>query len=583
MPEAAVYAIVAVACGTACRRLSVRPDLRSAGLGALLSALQLVGACYRDSGTWRALVATPAAAAASLALLLLGAFALSLLCALLLRLMSRAGERAAGGARARFPPTPAVFLMLLVAWAPYLWAFRPGSLTYDGTYQLDVFYGLLPRTDHHPYLMTLLMGSVFDLGRRLGSDGLGVALWVGLQTLLQALALSLSVGAMRRTGAPAAALVAATAFLALAPAWGAYAQAFCKDTLFASLLCLYVTQLFEAWWRDRRGEPLSPARAAGLLALGCALCAARHNGAYVVALSLPAQLLSLSHGRSRRLAAAAAAGALALQVAVSSVVLPALGVAPAGRQEALGSLVQMTARCLRECPDDVEDWEREAIEAVLDYEGIADLYDPSTSDPVKATWHGGDADVPAYLAAWASMGARHPGVYLDALLAGCWGYLYVGTAPTHRTWDYRLYQSDPIAGTEDAFDVPYASPEPVRSAFISALNAFQCLPVIGLVGHCGIYAWALLLAMACALRSRGASGLMVAAPSAVMLLICLVSPVNGYLRYALPVMAACPVTLWASCLAAGGDGARSDRPAHLARGARGSTRPWRSRPPAGTL
>lgn len=39
------------------------------------------------------------------------------------------------------------------------------------------------------------------------------------------------------------------------------------------------------------------------------------------------------------------------------------------------------------------------------------------------------------------------------------------------------------------------------------------------------------------------------APSLILLLICCVSPVNGYLRYMLPIMAALPVQMW-FCVAA---------------------------------
>ena len=546
---AVAYAALAIAGLLACRRLQIRPDGWSMGLGTLLSALQLVGSAYRDAGTWRALVETPVAALVSLGLLVLGALALSLVCRFLFHLMHGAAPRQ-GAAPARFLPTPAVMGILLLAWLPYLVVFWPGSLTYDGTYQLDVFYGWLPATDHHPYLMTLLMGTVVEAGRRLGgSDGAGVALWVCLQTIVQAAAFSLSVRSMRRTGAPTALLAGATAFFALAPAWGAYAQALCKDTLYASLFCLYATLLLEVWVRDRRGAGVSWAQAAALLALGLGLCFVRHDGAAVVVLALPAALLALSPGRARRLVAGAAAAALAVELVVSSVLLPALGVAAGGRQESLGPLFQMTARYLSEAPDDVEDWEREAIEAVLDYDSLAESYDPTTSDPVKMTYHGTDADLPAYLKAWVSMGLRHPGVYLDAFLASCYGYLYLDTAPTHHTWDYRIYQSDPIDGSTDTLEVSYAAPEGLRSAFISALNTFQGLPVVGLFGHCGLYAWALLLAAVHGLRAGGRRGLMVAAPSLVVLLVCLASPVNGYIRYMLPIMAAMPVVLWASCVA----------------------------------
>ncbi|WP_346695125.1 DUF6020 family protein [Thermophilibacter mediterraneus] len=558
MADLVAYVLIAAAGVLLCRRLEVRPDGWSVGLGALLSSFQVLGRAYRDHGTFRAIYATPADLALNLVLLAVGAVALALLVRLAFWLMDRpaARLRADGGKApepARFLPTPAVMALLVVAWLPYLVTFLPGSFTFDGTNQMDVLYGFLPMTNHHPYLMTLLMGSVFDLGRRLGSDNLGIFLWVALQTLVQAAALSLSVRSMRRMGAPRAALVAATAFFALTPAWGAYAQAFLKDTLFASLLCLYVTLLAESWERCRREGEVSPGQAAGLLALGVALCVTRHNGAFVVALCLPVVVVAMRGRRSRALVAGAAAGALAVYLAVSSALLPALGVAPAGRQESLGALFQMTARYLREAPEDVEPWERDAISAVLDYDAIAESYNGSKSDPVKVTYHGTDEDLGAYLRAWASMGLRHPGVYLDAFLNGLYGYLHVDTSCPHDTWDYRFYTYGPLPGVPDDFEVAYVMPEGARAVVISACNAFQGIPVLGWLGHCGVYTWALLLACVHTLRSGRARQLVVVAPSLVMLAICFVSPVNGYLRYMLPIMAEVPLTLWFSAHAAAVD------------------------------
>ena len=313
----------------ACRRLRLRFDPWAAVLAALFAIFQATGHAYEHHGTWRALFTVPAEAAYAIATLVLCGACFYLGLALLFRLMDRAGAKAAERTDGRAPELAfgsvsgarfflAVFAVLLLAWSPYLFAFAPGSFTYDGTNQMDVFYGFLPKTDHHPYLMTLLMGAFFDAGRQLGSDNLGVALWVGFQTLVQAAALSCSVASMRRMSAPRGVLIAAVAFFALAPAWGAYAQAFLKDTLFASLFCLYVTALAEAWAANRRGRPLSPLRLAALGALCLALCLSRHNGAYVVAIALPFAALALSGARERLKAAGAMLAALVAFACIAS-------------------------------------------------------------------------------------------------------------------------------------------------------------------------------------------------------------------------------------------------------------------------
>lgn len=529
------------------RRKRLRFEPVALILAVMFAAFQAVGHAYEHYGTFRAVFDVPTEAA--LAVLALIAytpclyFALSLAFSAADAASARAAERLKTGELARFLPFWAITGVLLLAWLPYLVVFAPGSFTYDGIFQMDMWHGFAAPSDHHPWIMTALMGGVFDIGRALGSDNVGVALWVGVQSVVQALALAASVSCMRRMGAPTAVLAAVLAFFAIAPAWGAYAQAFLKDTLFASLFCLYVTLLAELWMRSRRKAALDVRGLVLLAAAGVALCLSRHNGAYVVALTMPLLIASMPRSARVRIAGACLVPLLVF-VLVSRLAYPAMGVIPSGKQEALGALFQQTARYVKEAPGDVTEEERAAISAVLDYDALPALYYGSRSDAVKATYTGADEALGAYFKAWASMGLRHPGIYVDAFLNGCYGYLYADESWTHNTWDYRLYNYGSVPGIEDDFQVAYVFGEDVRATLIAFCNWWQNVPLLGLTGHCGLYAWLLLAAAGYAVRTMRWKTLFALVPSLVLLLICCVSPVNGYLRYMLPIMAALPLQMW---------------------------------------
>lgn len=529
------------------RRKHLRFEPVALILAVMFALFQAVGHAYEHYGTFRAVFDVSAETAlAALALLAYTPclyFVLSLAFSWADAASVRAAERLHSGERARFLPFWATAGILLLAWLPYLIVFAPGSFTYDGIFQMDMWHGFAVPSDHHPWIMTALMGCVFDIGRMLGSDNLGVALWVGMQAVVQALALAASVSCMRRMGAPTAVLAAALAFFAVVPAWGAYAQAFLKDTLFASLFCLYVTLLAELWMRSRRGVAFDMRSIALLAAAGIALCLSRHNGAYVVALTMPLVIASMPRQARVRVAGACLVPLLVF-VLVSRLAYPAMGVIPSGKQETLGAMFQQTARYVKEAPDDVAEGERAAIAAVLDYDALPALYYGSRSDAVKATYTGNDDALGAYFKAWASMGMRHPGIYVDAFLNGCYGYFYADESWTHNTWDYRLYNYGSVPGIEDDFEVSYLFGEKTRGAVIAFCNWWQNVPLLGLTGHCGLYAWLLLAAAGYAVRTMRWKTLFVLVPSLVLLLICCVSPVNGYLRYMLPIMAALPLQMW---------------------------------------
>lgn len=531
-------------------------------LAVLLAVFQAVGHSFEHHGTFRALFDVPSETAYALigmaAYTVCLYFGIALAFAALDRIGPKALDRIRSNAPVGFLPAGAVAGILLLAWLPYLIVFAPGSFTYDGTFQMDMWHGFAAPSDHHPWIMTAFMGMVFDAGRALGSDNLGVALWVGLQSVVQAFALAASIASMRRMGAPKPALAAALAFFAIAPAWGAYAQAFLKDTLFASLFCLYVTLLVELWLGARRDGRIGWKPYALVAAAGLALCLARHNGSFVVMLTLPFVVFALPR-ETRLKAVASCLAPLVICFAVTDLAYPAMGVAPAGKQETLGALFQQTARFVKEAPDDVTEGEKAAIGAVLDYEALPELYYGSRSDNVKATYTGNDKALGAYLKAWAAMGLRHPGIYLDAFLNGCYGYFYADESWTHNTWDYRLYNYGPIPGIEDDFEVSYLFDDDVRGVLIEACNRWQNTPLLGLTGHCGLYTWLLLFAAGYLVHARRPKLAFALVPSIVLLLICCVSPVNGYLRYMLPIMAALPLQMWFVCAGAAIDSASDEK------------------------
>ena len=75
----------------------------------------------------------------------------------------------------------ALFFLFILCWLPYLVIFYPGSVPYDGYLQLNMFYGIDPATNHHPWFSTLVMGSLHWIGGHV-SDNFGV-LWLSWRNL----------------------------------------------------------------------------------------------------------------------------------------------------------------------------------------------------------------------------------------------------------------------------------------------------------------------------------------------------------------------------------------------------------------
>lgn len=62
------------------------------------------------------------------------------------------------------------FLIILLAWLPYWWAFYPIIISYDGASQLANFFGLTYPNNHQPYTAAFLMGVLIKFFLKLTHD-----------------------------------------------------------------------------------------------------------------------------------------------------------------------------------------------------------------------------------------------------------------------------------------------------------------------------------------------------------------------------------------------------------------------------
>lgn len=226
--------------------------------------------------------------------------------------------------------------------------------------------------------------------------------------------------------------------------------------------------------------------------------------------------------------------------------LAGIGRGPAG--EMLSVPLQQTARYLRDHFEDVTQEEAAILEKGFEVElsEIADRYKPDISDPVKANF----TDAPdrtylkEYFRVWAAQFGRHPDTYVQAFLNQIYGYFYPD-CPNHGDYLTVTYIGNSEHWQDGHLDMEFTVKNGVLREFLRhTVYTVEKMPVLSLFYGCGIYTW-LLLGAAAGMLARGKRReLCVLAPEFVVLLICLVSPVNGYLRYMMPVMAALP--LWSA-------------------------------------
>lgn len=434
------------------------------------------------------------------------------------------------------------FIVLIISWVPYMLCFYPGSVSHDGYKQINQSMGIQPLTNHHPILGTYIIGFFFQIGSMV-NDNFGVFLYICFQVIASSAAFALSVSRIRKMGISLKGSALAMTFFAVVPVWGMYEQAVVKDTLYTAVFVWFMVcflSLADEVLCDKK-EKIEKKTILLFLISAFLTCAIRQNGKFIV---LPAAVfltaVSLKKWKSML---AVLVIFLVLLSGYNKVIVPATGAEPISRRETYSVMFQQTAKYLWAYPEEVTEEEYETIDKVIDADTIAEKYNPRLSDPVKDTFNNqtSNENVKEYLKVWYQMFWKHPGVYVEAFLQHCYGYL----DPFHISAPVPIFQNyikgAPIA-TGD-FDIHYTHGGDVRGRLKEYAMLWTRMFPLTLVIYPGVYTWITLFCILLLCKKRKWKQLSVMMIPVFIILTNMASPVNGCLRYTLPLMAVTPLLL----------------------------------------
>ena len=449
----------------------------------------------------------------------------------------------------------ATMLLLVLCWSPYLVAFYPGTVISDAAWMFEQYIGLEKMTTWHSVFTTWFLGWCVSLGRLLGSDNIGCFLYTLLQTLLLAYAFGRVMRFMRRLRVGRIWQLGVMAFLALLPIWGCYAQMVGKDTFYTATLLVMFMELIEltlAKATDRQS-------AACWIRLGlCALlcCLWRNNGFYVVLPTAVVAVCVLLRGKARLRGGAALGAALLLFLLFDKALVPSLDIANASTSGVYSVCFQQTARVVRDRGRELTAEEKSEIDKVLDVETIGDLYEPWISDPVKYTYRYFGAGVEAeskalseYRKTWFSMMFKYPREYIQGFMANNSGYYaftpkYIGITYSQQAGARFYYTTYPLEGEGQLHTAQIAALKPVRDLIAAVSERLWTMPILSLLYCCAAYTWLLVAGAISLAHQKRWRDIALLTPVLLSFAVCLISPVNDYIRYYLPVIA-CGIPLMA--------------------------------------
>lgn len=427
---------------------------------------------------------------------------------------------------------------IMAGWLPYMIIFFPGSVPWDGRRQISEGAGYAALTNHHPWLVSKFMGLLMKAGQVI-NDNTGVFIIATVFIVVEALCYAFVCCRIKRYTNNRMFWIS-IAYFAILPVFPAFACVALKDGLNAALAAWFMALYIDCCIKADK-QPLSVIDFAGLGVSALLVCITRKNGVYLV---LPQCLCLAAWVAKRRQIAGVillSFGILMGQV-ITDIWLPDyLGVVKGSEREMLSIPFQQTARYLLYFPEDVTEEERTAIDAVLPFDQIADLYYPEKSDAVKNKYRdtAGRKELKEYFKAWFSMLKKHPVTYAEAVLEGSYGYYYPFRNCT-ASERYFLY-IQPAGGGNMHWH--YLFSKEVRDKMESYADLWVKIPVLSQIMNPGTYTWLLLALAAYMIYRKNVKSILMYTASFMNVLICIASPVNGLMRYTLPLMACMPLLI----------------------------------------
>ena len=424
-----------------------------------------------------------------------------------------------------------IFFALLLLWIPWGILCFPGNLPWDAGLSMAWHLGIDRTNPNNPWFQNLLMGLVYRFGQAVGVPGLGTYLFCWGQMVTEAWLLGKVIALLwekTRAGKSAGLLV----ILFALPVFPIYAFMMGKDSGYAlgmlGMVYLLLKSALEggAFWREKKNI-------VWLAVLPAVLGLLRNMGGVIPLLVF----MVLALMKMKKAGMLPAAGS-ALLLLILTVAVPKLAGIPEGEmKETMSMPLQTVGYYVQQNPEEVTEEEWAEIARAVDPQVLKESYDRYLVDPVKSQAEFTAENRDSFLKMWLGMLGKHPGTILEGWRRST--DLYFSMT------DINPVKSHYFVGVcyDPALQEKLGIHNWDKGNYIAkgVYHVSMRIPVIRQLQLSGPWCWAaVLLTIVCLCIRRVRKFL----PCCVLLMMvlgaCLLGPVNGYYRYAYPLVLSCP-------------------------------------------
>lgn len=432
-------------------------------------------------------------------------------------------------------------VILTLLWAPHLIVKLPGAFTSDTRSQITQSLRLSTYTSHHPIFITWVFRICMRIGQRFFSSyNAGMLIYFFMQSVFLILVFSYTLYYLDKKGISKTIRNIIWLIYAFCPLITGYLGVVLKDVLYSACFLLFVVFCVH-YLEDEEGK-IRWITLIGLATSGALTILTRNNGKEIVYPTVfVICLVTIWKNRKEYKQCFRAVLAFILPIlcaaAVSEGLVQHYQIIPGSIAEALSLPFQQTARTVLEHGDEIPEEEKEVIDIVLQYDSLAERYNPMVSDPVKGMYYskaGRDA-LAAYLKVWFRQFFRYPLTYFEATMH-----------QNHQLFsilsdNYYFYNLSVVKYEEQILVHEYPILEKIESVFVSYYKLCYSIPILSLFSKSSFYCITLLILTIFVWCDKRYKMFLVLLPLWLTIGICILGPViNGNPRYTFPVVYSMP-------------------------------------------
>ena len=434
-------------------------------------------------------------------------------------------------------PVAYTMAMILILYIPYIIFFFPGSMNLDSLYQINQFYGTAEWNTQHPIISTIVYGTFMKIGTLLKNPNLGLFIPNILQLIICVTIISNMINYFYEITQNKKIRAGLILFFGLVPVWPINFYTEVKDIPFSIAILGMMFLLMKSFFSKENLEKKDYILWALSLLVTLFF---RHNGMHTIILCIPFIWLMIKNNKEKKVLILISIIAVVFSYITNMILMSCLHISKGSKKEVLSVPLQQTASYVYFRNNELTKDEIETIDKIIEIDKVIENYDPETIDYVKAYYkEPSTSELLEYFKVWFKMFFKHPDTYILATLNMNFGYIY----PEWKEYKdgialYEITYSDTL--DKNDLDLHYLDIfKNQRNTLEDLAYGTRSLP-LGIIYSCGTYFWLLIMITIILWYSGKKREILPLIPLYTIILATLVSPINAYVRYFIPLMVCMP-------------------------------------------